>query len=132
MKHEFFSNNNEDTHAKNESTKPTQKTEVGQYFFKGKDSDLIVFVKSEDAVEHYLEEPRVENLSDCVETFQIFTNIDSGSRGKKGSLGEASKSVVENELGKGKDQYAAIDMILREGKYTGQMSQIRRKDRMRA
>lgn len=130
MKHEFFGNNNEDKHTKNQATKPTQKTEVGQYFYKGKESDLIVFVKSEDAVEHYLEEPRVEALSDCVETFQIFTN--HGSRGNEGVLGEASKAVVEGELGKGKDQYAAIDMILREGKYTGQMSQVRRKDRMRA
>lgn len=130
MKHEFFGNNNEDKHTKNESTKPTQKAEVGQYFYKGKESDLIVFVKSADAVDHYLEEPRVEGLSDCVETFQIFTN--NGSRGAEGILGEASKAVVESELGKGKDQYAAIDMILREGKYTGQMSQVRRKDRMRA
>ncbi|KAK5781680.1 Rtc3p PWA37_004577 [Arxiozyma heterogenica] len=128
---EFFNNNNQDTHMKNMATKPNHKTEVGQFFYKGKDSDLIVFVKSENAVDKYLESPLVENLADCVETFQIFTNMDSGSRGHRGALGEASRAAVENELGKGIDQFGAIDLILKQGKYTGTMSEIRRKDRMK-
>lgn len=132
--HEFFNNNNVDTHTKNEPTKPVHKTEVGEYLYKGKDSDLIVFVKSQDAVSKYLLEspPHFDHLADCVETFQIFTSMDSGSRGNRGDLGEASKSAIENELGKGLDQSAAIDMILRKGKFTGNVSQVRRNDRITA
>lgn len=130
---EFFNNNNQDTHTKNVPTRPIHKTQVGQYFYKGKDSDLIVFVKSATAVDKYLESvpPRVQNLADCVETFQIFTNMDSGSRGSRGALGEASHAAVENELGQGLDQFGAIDLILRHGKYTGTLSKLRGKDRMR-
>lgn len=127
---EFFANNNQDTHAKNVSAKPQPMAQVGQVVYRGKDSDLIVFVKSRDSASHYLQEPNVQNLSECMESFQIFTNIDSG-RGKKGALGEASNAMCENELGKGMDHDHMIDMILREGKYNGKMDGLRRKDRMR-
>lgn len=100
---------------------------VAKYFYKGHDTDLIVFVKSKDAVEKYLAHP--DNISDVVEVFQIFTNSNSG-RGNEGALGEASIAQLENELGKIKKD-DMFEKILREGEFSGSESGLRHQDRFK-
>lgn len=98
---------------------------VAKYFYKGHDTDLIVFVKSKDAVEEYL--THSDNISDVVEVFQIFTNTNTG-RGNEGSLGEASIAQLENEFGKMKKD-DMFEKILREGEFSGDKNGLRRQDR---
>lgn len=84
-----------------------------KYFYKGKDTDLMVFAKSANSVKDYLEHPSIEKLSDTVEVFQVFTNRDS--RGSSGTLDEASHAQMDNEFGEGKNMNQVIDLILRNG-----------------
>lgn len=85
-----------------------------KYCYKGRDTDLIVYVKSQESVEEYLESPNIGALSDTVETFQVFSNVEG--KGSRGYLGHASKLQIENEFGKGKKVEEVIDMILKKGK----------------
>ncbi|EDO18658.1 hypothetical protein Kpol_1055p14 [Vanderwaltozyma polyspora DSM 70294] len=88
-------------------------SETVKYFYKGNDTDLIIYVKSEDAVKKYLAAPAISKLADTVEVFQIFANSDG--KGVEGQLGEASHAQLENEFGKGKKTEDILDLILRNG-----------------
>ncbi|QLL33134.1 hypothetical protein HG536_0E00440 [Torulaspora globosa] len=84
-----------------------------KYFYKGKETDLIVFVTSVDEVKEYLKDPSIGKLSEVVEVFQVFTN--NAGEGAEGELGEASKSQLANEFGKDKKVEEIIDIILKNG-----------------
>ena len=89
-------------------------------FYKGKDIDLTVFATSDEAVEHYKEDPNIKNLDDVVEVFQVYT----AGRGSTGTLGAASRQEMEDEFGKGLSDEQFVDHVLREGKITGVQSAI--------
>lgn len=84
-----------------------------KFFYKGQGTDLIMYVKSEEAVQEYLESPSIGKLPDTVEVFQIYTN---NGRGVEGQLGEASHAQLENEFGRGKKKEEVMDLILKNGK----------------
>ncbi|SCU83650.1 LAMI_0C04038g1_1 [Lachancea mirantina] len=84
-----------------------------KYFYKGQETDFVIFVESQAAVEEYLKAPAISKLTETVGVFKIFTNQQG--EGAEGELGEASKSQLENEFGKHIKVEQAIDRILREG-----------------
>ena len=86
-------------------------------FYKGEDSDFVVFATSEEAVMKYRESPSISKLSDVVDSFHIYTN--RGGKGAEGKFGQASHSQIENEFGKSKKIEEAIDHILRNGRING-------------
>ncbi|CCF58131.1 hypothetical protein KAFR_0D04840 [Kazachstania africana CBS 2517] len=91
-----------------------------KYFYKGNDTDLIVFAKSQNEVESYLKEPRPDKLNDVVEVFEVYTTTNG--KGAKGELGTASKAQIENEFGKKMRTEDVIDVILKEGQCNGEMN----------
>lgn len=97
-----------------------------KYFYKGQDTDLVVFVTSVDEVNEYLKEPSIGKLSQVVEIFKVFCN-QKGS-GAEGALGEASKAQVQNEFGK-KSIGEVIDIILKEGKPNAYVDQVKKSQR---
>lgn len=97
-------------------------SKVVKYFYKGEDTDLIVFVKSKESVENYLKKPSVDNLSTAVEVFQVFANRDG--KGANGELGEASRAQIANEFGSNKKTEEVIDLILRKGSSNGEVGQV--------
>lgn len=84
-----------------------------KYFYKGQETDLIVFVTSVEDVEEYLKSPSIGKLSEVVELFKVFTNNEG--EGAEGELGEASNSQLANEFGKDKKVEEIIDIILKKG-----------------
>ncbi|CAR25738.1 hypothetical protein ZYGR_0A03060 [Zygosaccharomyces rouxii] len=94
-----------------------------KYFYKGKETDLIVFATSIEDVNEYLKEPSIGKLSQVVEVFKVFSN-DQGS-GAEGNLGEASKAQVQNEFGRKKIE-EIIDLILKEGKPNASVGQVKK------
>lgn len=84
-----------------------------KYFYKGNETDLIIFVSSLEEVEEYLQKPSIGKLSQVVEVFKVFTNNEG--EGAEGELGEASKSQLANEFGKGLKIEEIIDLILKKG-----------------
>lgn len=98
---------------------------VTKYFYKGENTDLIVFAASEELVDEYLKNPSIGKLSEVVELFEVFTPQDG--RGAEGELGAASKAQVENEFGKGKKIEEVIDLILRNGKPNSTTSSLKTK-----
>ena len=98
---------------------------VVKYFYRGENTDLIVFTASEELVEDYLKNPSIGKLSEVVEVFEVFTPQDG--RGAEGELGAASKAQIENEFGKGKKIEEIIDLILREGKPNSSTSSLKTK-----
>lgn len=97
-----------------------------KYFYKGQDTDLVVFATSESDVNEYLKDPSIGKLSEVVEIFKVFCN-QKGS-GAEGSLGEASKAQVQNEFGK-KTIEEVIDTILREGTPNARVDQVKKSQR---
>lgn len=57
---------------------------VTKYFYKGENTDLIVFAASEELVDEYLKNPSIGKLSEVVELFEVFTPQDG--RGAEGEL----------------------------------------------
>lgn len=98
---------------------------VVKYFYRGENTDLIVFTASEELVEDYLKNPSIGKLSEVVEVFEVFTPQDG--RGAEGELGAASKAQIEHEFGKGKKIEEIIDLILREGKPNSSTSSLKTK-----
>ncbi|CCE92486.1 Rtc3p TDEL_0E02430 [Torulaspora delbrueckii] len=96
-----------------------------KYFYKGQETDLIVFVSSVDDVNEYLKDPSIGKLSQVVELFKVFTN--NVGEGAEGELGEASKSQIANEFGQGKKIEEVIDIILKEGEPNAKVEKIERK-----
>lgn len=94
-----------------------------KYFYKGEDTDLVVFATSVEDVNNYLKEPSIGKLSQVVEIFKVFSNR-KGS-GAEGNLGEASKAQVENEFGKKKIE-EVIDSILRRGHPNASVGQLKK------
>ncbi|SCW01212.1 LAFE_0D07558g1_1 [Lachancea fermentati] len=88
-----------------------------KYFYKGQDTDFIIFVESIEGVENYLKDPSISKLTSVVELFKVFTNRQGD--GAEGELGEVSNAQLENEFGKGIKIEQAIDRILREGSVNG-------------
>lgn len=88
-------------------------SEAVKYFYRGEETDLVIFVESEQSVKDYLQDPSIGKLTEIVEVFKVFTN--RSGRGAEGEFGEASKAQLENEFGKGKKVEEIIDTILREG-----------------
>ncbi|SCU82142.1 LANO_0B05226g1_1 [Lachancea nothofagi CBS 11611] len=84
-----------------------------KYFYKGQQTDLVVFVESQELANEYLQDPTVGKLTEAVGVFKIFTNPQG--EGAEGELGEASKAQVENEFGKKIKVEEAIAKILKEG-----------------
>ncbi|CUS23509.1 LAQU0S10e02058g1_1 [Lachancea quebecensis] len=84
-----------------------------KYFYKGQNTDLVVFVESPELAEQYLKDPSIGKLTEAVGVFKIFANQQG--EGAEGELGEASKAQVENEFGKGVKIEQAIARILQEG-----------------
>lgn len=93
-----------------------------KYFYKGQETDLIVFVTSDAEVQEYLKEPSIGKLSQVVELFKVFTN-DKGE-GVEGELGEASKSQIANEFGKDKKIEEVIELILKKGSANAKVDSI--------
>lgn len=91
--------------------------DVIKYFYEGKETDLIIYVTSEEKVKEYIKDPAPSKLADVVSLFKVFANRDG--KGNEGILGEASHAQLENEFGKGKKIEEVIDIILREGKPNG-------------
>ncbi|KAL2706875.1 Restriction of telomere capping protein 3 [Kluyveromyces marxianus] len=85
-----------------------------KYFYKGEETDFIIFVNSEEKVQDYLKNSNINNLTEAVSLFKVFVNQDS--RGSEGELGEASKSQIENEFGPKKTTEEVLDLILKSGK----------------
>ncbi|CAI4053236.1 hypothetical protein SUVZ_15G2440 [Saccharomyces uvarum] len=98
---------------------------VIKYFYKGENTDLIIFATSEELVNEYLENPSIGKLSEVVEVFEVFTPLDG--RGAEGELGAASKAQVENEFGKGKKTEEVIDLILKNGEPNSVTSSLKTK-----
>lgn len=94
-----------------------------KYFYKGKETDLVVFATSVEEVNEYRKEPSIGKLSQVAEIFKVFSN-DQGS-GAEGNLGEASKAQVQNEFGNKKIE-EVIDIILREGKPNASVGQVKK------
>lgn len=44
---------------------------VTKYFYKGENTDLIVFAASEELVDEYLKNPSIGKLSEVVELFEV-------------------------------------------------------------
>lgn len=84
-----------------------------KYFYKGQETDLIVFASSVEDVQGYLQHKSIGKLSEVVEVFKVFTN--NVGEGAEGELGEASKSQLSNEFGKGKKIEEIIAIILEKG-----------------
>ncbi|QLG72011.1 hypothetical protein HG535_0C03640 [Zygotorulaspora mrakii] len=84
-----------------------------KYFYKGEETDLLVFVSSVEEVQEYLKDKSIGKLSQVVEVFKVFTN--NAGEGAEGELGEASKSQLANEFGKGKKIEEVIAIILEKG-----------------
>lgn len=93
-----------------------------KYFYKGEETDLIVFVSSVEEVKEYLKDPSIGKLSQVVEVFKVFTNNEG--EGAEGELGEASKSQLANEFGKGKKVEEIIDIILKKGEPNAKVESI--------
>ncbi|BAO40271.1 SDO1-like protein YHR087W [Kluyveromyces marxianus] len=85
-----------------------------KYFYKGEETDFIIFVNSEEKVQDYLKNSNINNLTEAVSLFKVFANQDA--RGSEGELGEASKSQIENEFGPKKTTEEVLDLILKNGK----------------
>ncbi|KAH3899443.1 related to Restriction of telomere capping protein 3 [Saccharomycodes ludwigii] len=83
--------------------------------FKGKDTDLIVFAENSEILNNFKANPKLSELANVVPVFKIFTT--QSGRGTEGAFGEASKSQVENELGKNLTTEEYLFKILKEGKY---------------
>lgn len=98
-------------------------SEAVKYFYKGKDTDLIVFATSVESVEEYKKDPSVGNLSQAAEIFKVFAN-EKGS-GAEGNLGEASKAQIQNEFGK-KNVEEVVGIVLREGQPNASINQVRK------
>ncbi|GCE98162.1 SDO1-like protein YHR087W [Zygosaccharomyces mellis] len=94
-----------------------------KYFYRGKETDLVVFATSIEEVNEYRKEPSIGKLSQVAEIFKVFSN-DQGS-GAEGNLGEASKAQVQNEFGKKKIE-EVIDIILREGTPNASVGQVKK------
>ncbi|CCE62865.1 hypothetical protein TPHA_0D02270 [Tetrapisispora phaffii CBS 4417] len=92
-------------------------SQLSRCFYKGEDTDFVVYIKSKDSLDDYLKEPSVTKLTDTVELFQIFSNHEG--KGSDGQLGEASHAQLENEFGRGKKPEEVIDLILKNGQYKG-------------
>ncbi|CAR23195.1 Rtc3p [Lachancea thermotolerans CBS 6340] len=84
-----------------------------KYFYKGEETDLVIFVESQELADQYLKDPTIGKLTEAVGVFKIFTNQQG--EGAEGELGEASKAQIENEFGKGIKIEEAIARILQEG-----------------
>ncbi|SCU91752.1 LADA_0F11804g1_1 [Lachancea dasiensis] len=84
-----------------------------KYFYKGQETDFVVFVESQELAEQYVQEPTMGKLTEAVGVFKIFTNQQG--EGAEGELGEASKAQVENEFGKKIKVEEAIAKILQGG-----------------
>ncbi|CEP62347.1 Rtc3p LALA0_S05e03598g [Lachancea lanzarotensis] len=84
-----------------------------KYFYKGQETDLVVFAESQEAVDNYLKDPTIGKLTEAVGVFKVFTNPQG--EGAEGELGEASKAQVENEFGKKIKIEEAIAKILQNG-----------------
>lgn len=87
-----------------------------KYFYKGKETDLIVFASSSEAVEEYKKDPKPSKLTEVVEVFKVFSNRDG--KGNEGEIGEASDMQIENEFGKCHIE-DAIKRVLLEGECKG-------------
>lgn len=96
-----------------------------KYFYKGEETDLIVFVSSVEEVQEYLKDPSIGKLSQVVEVFKVFAN--KAGEGAEGELGEASNSQLANEFGKGKKIEEIIDLILKKGEPNAKVESVERK-----
>ncbi|QEU58277.1 Rtc3 [Kluyveromyces lactis] len=92
-------------------------SEPVKFFYKGEETDFVIFVTSEEKVQDYVKNPSPSLLTDTVSLFKIFANQDA--RGSEGELGEASKSQLENEFGPKKSVEELLDVILKNGKPFG-------------
>ncbi|SCU95898.1 LAME_0F13982g1_1 [Lachancea meyersii CBS 8951] len=97
-----------------------------KYFYKGQETDLVVFAESSEAVNQYLQDPTVGKLTEAVGVFKIFTN--SQGEGAEGELGEASKAQIENEFGAKIKVEEAIAKILQQGSPNAKTTDVRASD----
>lgn len=116
----FHGNQHDDTKKK---PRRNSSTEVLQYFYKGKETDLVIYVTSQAAADDYLASPSPSKLANVVEVFKVFTNLDG--KGATGTFGEASKTQLENEFGKGKKVEEVIGLILKEGVPNGKTNRVK-------
>ncbi|KAK6464714.1 ribosome maturation protein [Scheffersomyces coipomensis] len=80
-------------------------------FYKGKDTDFVIFVEDPDLLAKYRKNDTTIPLIDLVSIFKIFTNRSAGANGV---LDEASKSELSNEFGSSQVD-SAIKAILLHG-----------------
>ncbi|KAL6946538.1 hypothetical protein ACO0RG_000691 [Hanseniaspora osmophila] len=92
---------------------PQNPQQAVKVFYKGESTDFLVFGTNKAAVEQYRAEPNINNFLEATTLHQVFVN--NTGRGKEGNLGEASKTQLENEFGKGKKIEDFIQTILKEG-----------------
>ncbi|SCU98492.1 LAFA_0G18272g1_1 [Lachancea sp. 'fantastica'] len=97
-----------------------------KYFYKGQETDLVVFAESQQAVENYLQDPTVGKLTEAVGVFKVFTNKQG--EGAEGELGEASKAQVENEFGSKTKIEDAIAKILQNGSPNAKTTNLKAND----
>ncbi|CDK24982.1 unnamed protein product [Kuraishia capsulata CBS 1993] len=84
-------------------------------FYKGDDTDFVIFVESEEAVNDYLKDSSIP-LSDSVAKFQIYKN--STSTGAEGELDQANSSELDNEFGTHSID-DVIETIMKKGTFKG-------------
>lgn len=70
-------------------------SEPHKLFYKGANSDFVIFVESQEILEKYQKGENIP-LIDIVSIYKVFVNRQGGVEGK---LDEASKEELENEFG---------------------------------
>lgn len=76
-----------------------------KHFYKGQDSDFVIFIDDETAAAKYQAGDSTIPLIEIVSIYKIFTSRTGGSEGK---LDEASKAELENEFGT-----SSVDEVVR-------------------
>lgn len=81
-------------------------------FYKGEQSDFVVFIENPDLVKKYKGGDSTLPLIDIVSIYKVFVNRQGGV---EGVLDEASKEELQNEFGKDANVDAVIKKIIFEG-----------------
>lgn len=81
-------------------------------FYKGNQSDFVIFIEDPKLVEKYKAGDSTLPLIEIVSIYKVFVNRQGGV---EGVLDEASKEELQNEFGKSANVDTAIKTILKEG-----------------
>ncbi|CAH2355386.1 restriction of telomere capping protein 3 [[Candida] railenensis] len=82
-----------------------------KHFYKGQDSDFVIFIDDEAAAEKFQKGDGTVPLIEIVSIYKVFTTRTGGAEGK---LDEASKAELDNEFGTSSVD-EVIKKILKEG-----------------